>query len=232
MENTKNVTGAQRTPLNIIVLAGYICIDVLAVIGMFAAWSGKYIPEEDSWLIAGVGMLGILIVAINAFMLKNVFPKDTQAIRKLFYEKAFAVIVIILSASSLSASLFRYALTELIGLAGGLGIALVLYRWLIPNALTFLNQKTPPISVLQKLKQYLWSIEMVPVVLFGIPLLIWAVTLIQYGTTSQYQPDMNIVQYGIVQLWFLSTLLLIRSRFHVALDYFAQYYKKQYKNRV
>lgn len=226
MEDTKTITSTQRTPLNIIALASYICIDVLAAIGMFVAWSGKYIPEEDSWLIAGVGILGILIVVINAFMLKSVFPKDTQAVRKLFYEKAFAVIAIILSASSLSASLFRYALTELIGLAGGLGIALVLYRWLIPKALTMFSENNLSISTWQKLKQYLWSVEMIPVVLFGIPLVIWAVTLIQYGTKSQYQPDMTILQYGIVQLWFLSTLLLIRSRFHVALDFFAQYYKK------
>lgn len=228
----KFIDNSQRSVINKILLFVYISIDIIMALLIFIVWGEKYIALvasgigiDLSALTSGIGLLGLAVILVNGTAVVYTFPSEAKRVRTLYWEKVIVLAVLFLGVQDIVTSLFLYGITEMIGLAAGLGLSLMLYRVMIPGALTFIDTLPENPRWWHKAKIYFWNPEFLPILIFGIPLVLWGASLFYLNYLVIKILPSGIPWWLVISLWVASIVPIVFSRYRYMMEYFSLWYK-------
>lgn len=230
MESLKHPFAPTRSLANWIWLVLYFVVDVAVILIAFV-WLDDLVWEQfgelaiSRGLIVGpAGFFGILLATLSGYLLLGSFPTQPRRVAQMLGGKVTSFIVLFVLAGNWQVALYVYALSEIASVSAGFGLVLLLHRFTDPLALWFLKQPPAQPSWTQKLIAYLFSIEMLPTLLFAVPLLGWAYVLGRYN----YAIDQATSDYAwavVLAVWLLAVVPLIIERYRYMNSYFTDWYK-------
>lgn len=214
---------------DMLVFLTYFLIDSASVVlALYYIYTqgGNYTDFAGKWVIAFYA-IQFLVILINLPALANNFPNKGKAIAMMFLNK-FIAFGFILLATNIESALMIYVITEAISLNIGFSILLIIYRFTIPGGLRLsLGKKKLPL--IQKIKHYFAGQEIIPIVLFCIPMFIFGIIMTYIGYFIFQDSLRNFPKILLYLMWFLAIGPLIYNRYTYLDKYFTSWFESFHK---
>lgn len=190
----------------------YFCIDVLVVLLVVALLGDQLAATFYFWFYFVV----LALLLVYGTQMVRFFPRQKDEILRLFLQKIIAIGVLLLSKQDLSLAITNYALAESTALLLGLSVPLIVYRFLYQEYLLEeeeMKDLKGPRRMLILCVRYLTRFELVPILVFGIPMFFCALYLGQMLLPE----SRNLFEILLV---FLALLPLLWGRVRTMLHFF------------